>query len=159
MDVAGFPHQAYLELGKHYISWYKTGSELVPTTDQIYLFYFTQSHSTSVPSKPCGILHADKLSDAVYVVTVLKPGASATITLKSGTQTSVTSATQGVNVHGMGFQTGMQSATFQRGSVTYTLTGAKPISNSGLSSYNFNVQSTFCTDVQNGQCGNRVSDS
>lgn len=153
VDVAGLPHEAYLELGKHYISWYKTGSEPVATRDELYLFYFTQSHSTTVANKPCGILHADKLSDAVYVVTVLSPGASATITLKSGALTSFATATQGVNVHGMGFQTGTQSATFQRGSVSFTLTGSKPISNSGLSKYNFNVYSIFCADVQNGKCG------
>lgn len=155
-SVSSFTHQAYLELDKHYIAWYKKGAEPVPANDEIYLFYYTQGSSVSVSDPPCGVLHAGVLSDALYVVVVMQPGPAATITLNSGgasNTVSTGSQTQGVYVTGMAFQTGTQSATYTRGSVTYTLTGGMPISNSGLSTYNFNVYSTFCANVQNGACG------
>ncbi|BBN07100.1 glucan endo-1,3-alpha-glucosidase [Marchantia polymorpha subsp. ruderalis] len=152
VDVAGFPHQAYLELGQHYIQWYKTGSEPIATKDSVYLFYYTMPKSTSIPGV-CGILHADKLSDVLYGAVILSPGPSATVTLHSGGSTHTQTVTQGVSVIGMGFSTGTQSLTFTRGSTTFTLTGAKPIINSGMPKYDFNVYSTFCADVQNGHCG------
>ncbi|KAL2643978.1 hypothetical protein R1flu_011565 [Riccia fluitans] len=152
VDVAGFPHDAYLDLGKHYIDWYKTGTEPAPSQDSVYLFYYTQSSSVSI-SGQCSILHQEKLTDAVYAVIKLSPGPAATITINSGGHTTMGNATQGINVIGMGFFEGTQSVTFVRGSVTYTLTGAKQISNSGLSSYNYNVYSAFCKNVQNGACG------
>jgi glucan endo-1,3-alpha-glucosidase len=150
-SVSSFAHQAYLELGKHYIAWYKTGAKPVPANDEIYLFYYTHGSSISISAPPCGVL-----SDTLYVVVVMKPGPTATITLNSGSASntiSTGSQTQGVYVTGMGFQTDTQSATYTQGSVTYTLTGEMPISNSGLSTYNFNVYSIFCANVQNGSCG------
>jgi glucan endo-1,3-alpha-glucosidase len=160
VNVAAFPHQAYLELGKHYIQWYKTGSEPVPTKDEIYLFYFKQGHGVNIPQVRCGILNADKLTDTVVVVVVLTAGAPAQLTLRSGGYTNninTSPQSQGVFVHGIGFQPGTQSATIRRGSVTYTLRGDAEISNSGLTEYNFNVYSIFCSDVQDGHCGQHVN--
>ncbi|KAG6556821.1 hypothetical protein Mapa_001768 [Marchantia paleacea] len=152
VDVAGFPHQAYLEFGQHYIQWYKTGSEPVATKDSVYLFYYTMPKATSI-SGVCGILHSDKLSDTLYAAVILTPGPSATITLTSGGSTYTETVTQGVSLLKTEFATGTQSLTMIRGSTTFTLTGDKPIINSGIAKYDFNIYSTFCADVQNGHCG------
>lgn len=54
-----------------------------PTKDSIYLFFFTQGHSVTVPGVACGILKADKLTDTVYAVVRLTACPPATLTLTS----------------------------------------------------------------------------
>lgn len=140
-SVASFTHKAYLDLGEHYIRWYKTGSEPAVTEDSLYLFYYTQSKDATATADTCKVLNFEKLSDEVYVTAVLTQAAS--VVLNSGSASQTFDASAGIHTFSMGFSEGQQSASLKRGeTVVKTVSGGIPISNSGISRYNFNVYST-----------------
>merc|ERR1711915_213568 len=142
MSVASFTHQAYLDLGEHYIRWYKTGSEPAVTEDALYLFYYTQSKNANATTDSCKVLHSDELSDKVYVTTVLTENASVVLT-SGGVVSQPFNATPGINTYSMDFSEGQQSATVSRGgSVVKSVSGGIQISNTDISRFNFNVYST-----------------
>eukprot|EP01018_Ginkgo_biloba_P039943 Gb_40404 [translate_table: standard] len=137
-----FPHRAFLELGEHYIRWYKSGVEPAITEDSLYMFYYTHSKNVNVAAEGCNVLHSKVLSDKLYVTTMLTQ--AATVELRSGNGVPQTfDAPKGIFTHSIDFKEGQQAASLKRGgAVVKTLTGAKPISNGGLSKYNFNVYTT-----------------
>lgn len=145
-SVASFTHQAYLDLGEHYITWYKTGTEPAVTADSLYLFYYTQPKDATATADTCKVLNFEKLSDEVYVTAVLTQAAS--VVLNSGSASQTFNASAGIHTFSMGFSEGQQSASLKRGeTVVKTVSGGIPISNSGISRYNFNVYSTSSTSA------------
>jgi len=139
-SVASFTHRAYLDLGEHYIRWYKTGSEPTVTEDSLYLFYYTSSKNAVASADSCKVLNSEQLSDKVYVTAVLTE--AATVVLNSGSASQTFSAQAGINTFNMDFSEGQQSASLSRGgAVVKTVNGSIQISNSGISRYNFNVYS------------------
>lgn len=146
-SVASFTHKAYLDLGEHYIRWYKTGSEPAVTEDALYLFYYTQSKNAASSGDSCKVLHSEQLSDKVYVTAVLTD--AATVVLNSGSANSQTfTAPAGINTYSIDFNEGQQSATLSRGgSVVKSVNGGIQISNSRISRYNFNVYSTSVLEL------------
>ncbi|GLJ34597.1 hypothetical protein SUGI_0695840 [Cryptomeria japonica] len=142
-DVSDFTHRAFLELGKYYISWYKTGSAPATTEDSLYMFYYTHSKDVIVPADGCQVTYSDQLSDKLYVTAMLT--ASARVELRSGNSSQTLDAAQGISTLSMDFQEGQQVAVLTRGGTTVsTLIGKVNISNSNVETYNFNVYST-CT--------------
>lgn len=140
-NVADFTHQAFLEVGEHYIRWYKTGKEPTLTKDSLYLFYYTHSKDTTATADSCKVANSEDLSDDVYVTTMLTNPAS--VVLTSGNVSQTFSAPAGINTFNMGFKEGQQSASLKRGgAVIKKISGNIPITNGAISRYNFNVYST-----------------
>eukprot|EP01018_Ginkgo_biloba_P039941 Gb_40414 [translate_table: standard] len=142
-DVAGFPHRAFLELGQYYIRWYKTGTQPAITEDSMYMFYYTHSKNVNVPADGCKVVHSEDLSDKLYVTAMLNQPAA--LELQSGSDSQAFNAPKGISTWSMDFKEGHQAALLKRGGVVLSsLNGAKAISNSNITKYNFNVYST-CT--------------
>ncbi|GLJ52526.1 hypothetical protein SUGI_1117880 [Cryptomeria japonica] len=126
-----FSHAGFLELGKHYIKWYKSGQEPAIAEEVVYLFYYTQPNSIS-----------EGLSDNLYVTTMLNSAADGE--LMSGELSRKFSAAVGINTYSMPFQVGQQSVVLKRGgAVVSTLTGDKVITNPPPVNANLNVYSTW----------------
>jgi glucan endo-1,3-alpha-glucosidase len=139
-DVADFTHRAFLDLGEHYIRWYKTGNQPAVKEDSLYLFYYTHSKNTNAAADNCKVANSDTLSDKVYVTAVLtKP---ACVKLRSGGGSKTFSAPAGISTWSIDFSEGQQAASLKRGGgVVKSVAGNKPITNSNVSRYNFNVYS------------------
>ncbi|KAH9289368.1 hypothetical protein KI387_033485 [Taxus chinensis] len=145
-DVAEYTHRAFLELGQHYINWYKSGSAPAIESDSLYMFYYTHSKNVIVAADGCKVALSDELADKLYVTVMLT--APATVELRSGGASQTFDAQQGISTWSIDFQEGQQVAVLKRGdSVVSTLNGSKAISNSNVARYNFNVYST-CTACQ-----------
>ncbi|GLJ34596.1 hypothetical protein SUGI_0695830 [Cryptomeria japonica] len=143
-NVSDFTHRAFLELGKYYITWYKTRSAPAITEDSLYMFYYTHSKDVIVAADGCQVTYSDQLSDKLYVTTMLT--ASASVELRSGNSSQTFDAAEGVSTWSMDFQEGQQVAVLTRGGATVsTLIGSVNISNSNVETYNFNVYSTCTT--------------
>jgi len=140
-DVASFTHRAFLDLGEHYIRWYKTGKEPAVTEDSLYLFYYTHSKDATATADSCKVANSEDLSDEMYVTAMLTQPAS--VVLKSGSASQTFNASAGINTFNMTFSEGQQSASLNRGgAVVKTVSGDIQISNTGISRYNFNVYSS-----------------
>ncbi|XP_024527548.1 glucan endo-1,3-alpha-glucosidase agn1 [Selaginella moellendorffii] len=136
-----FPHEAFLELGSYYISWYKTGQQPSITDDSVFIFYYSQSAKATATNDPCKPQNGNVLDDRVYVVTKLKSPAS--VEVQSGGSTQRFPVKAGVTTVSMPFQKGQQSAKVTRdGAQILQVVGSKGISNS-FSTYDYNVYSGF----------------
>uniref|UniRef100_A0A0D6QSA5 Uncharacterized protein n=1 Tax=Araucaria cunninghamii TaxID=56994 RepID=A0A0D6QSA5_ARACU len=134
--VIGFPHVAFLELGEHYIKWYKTGNEPAVTEDSLYMFYYTQSKNLGAECSGSA-----NLTDKLYVTAMVTESATLELT-SGGTSQTFTITDKGISTWSIDFQQGQQAAVLKRGdAVVTTLTGSKQITNVYS---NFNVYST-CT--------------
>eukprot|EP00250_Pteridium_aquilinum_P005848 c15875_g1_i1 orf=111-1475(+) len=139
-----FPHLPFLDLGSYYISWFKNGSPPPITKDSLYLFYYTHSKNAEAPNDPLGrVLRYNVLDDYVYVA--VKLTAAATVKIISGTTSQNFNVDAGLQMVGMPFKEGTQTATLSRnGNTLLTVQGSLPINNN-IQKYDFNVYSKFAS--------------
>ncbi|KAH9288354.1 hypothetical protein KI387_032471 [Taxus chinensis] len=141
--ASAFKHNAFLEMGEHYIKWYKSGNPPQITQDSLYMFYYTQPKSIAGTADGGPVKNSEALTDNLYVTTVLTN--PATVELKSGGDSKSFDAPAGINTYSMPFQVGKQSAILKQGAtVVSTLDGEIAVTNSTPPKANLNVYST-CT--------------
>jgi len=103
-----FTHKGFLELSKHYITWFKTGSE--PPINQDALFYFYRTHSWwAHPWNPGEVTVAwciGDLEDMIYLTTFLTSPAELHVT--SGTNQTVSIVSNSVQSVDIPFSAGIQ---------------------------------------------------
>ena len=105
-------HAGYLELTKHYISWYKTGQE--PQITQDALFYYYRTHSTNaVAGNDIPVTSFQgPIQDVIYTTVFLT--APAQLEIISGTNYITNSLTIGISNIRTPFATGTQHFTLRR---------------------------------------------
>lgn len=138
-NVTSFPHRAFLELGQHYINWYKAGggSEPTPNGDSLYMFYYTNPAADG----GCSILN----SDQVFVVAMV--ASDAVIFVQSGSNSNTCNASAGVTVCSVNFSAGSQVATLTRNGVDVIPGGVTGAAAMGSTPNNYNVYSN-CNNCQ-----------
>eukprot|EP00249_Psilotum_nudum_P013344 c24283_g1_i1 orf=391-2940(-) len=136
-----FSHQAFLDLGSHFIQWYKTGQEPIITSETLYLFYYTHSKNAVADDDPVGkVQNADFLSDRLYA-TVKLMKAGATVRLTSGDSfTDFTNITAGIHTVSIPLRAGQQAAKLIRNQIeVLSVIGDLNVTNNNFSRYDFNV--------------------
>eukprot|EP00249_Psilotum_nudum_P019894 c27465_g1_i2 orf=1089-3410(+) len=145
MNDIGYSHQAFLDIGSHFIQWYKNSSAKEPPVENetLYIFYYTHSKNAVAPMDSVGkVGNAEVLDDRVYVtVKLTKP---ATVRLISGsTNFTFENVTEGIQSMSMAFSEGQQEAQIIRnGSEVLSVIGDKNIT-SNITRYNFNVYAKY----------------
>jgi glucan endo-1,3-alpha-glucosidase len=107
-------HAGYLELSKHYISWYKTGQE--PPIDQDALFYFYRTHrqnavATDTNDVPVTWFFGD-IQDTIYTTSFLTTPAQ--LEINSGGTLTTNSLAAGIQSVRTAFAPGFQTFTLRR---------------------------------------------
>eukprot|EP00249_Psilotum_nudum_P019893 c27465_g1_i1 orf=1089-3410(+) len=144
-NFTDYSHQAFLDIGSHYIQWYKNSSAKEPpiTNETLYIFYYTHSKNAVAANDPVGkVGNADELDDRVYVtVKLTKP---ATVRLISGSSNfTFANVTEGIQSMSIEFSEGQQEAQILRnGSEVLSLIGDKNITNN-ITRYDFNVYAKY----------------
>ena len=129
-------HAGYLELTKHYITWFKTGKE--PAVDRDCLFYFYRTQTKDSPAgdtndTPVYSLIGD-VQDTIYTTVFLT--APATLETVSGTQQRTNSLNAGLNCVRTPFAAGSQSFTVRRNGLQ-VLNVKGPAIQSRFADYNY----------------------
>ena len=109
-----FSHAGYLELMKHYISWYKSGVEPAIATDG--LSYFYRTHSTNAVASntndaPVTVLMGP-VRDVIYATAALT--APADLQVISGSYRTNLSLPSGISCQEISFQAGAQNLVLRR---------------------------------------------
>jgi len=109
-----FCHSGYLELSKHYINWYKTGTEPVPNKDQ--LFYFYRAHPRNVVASSTNDVpvttFVGNVQDTLYTTVFLT--APADLEIATGGRSTTNSFTAGWHNLKTPFSPGSQKFTIRR---------------------------------------------
>jgi hypothetical protein len=109
-----FSHAGYLELMKHYISWYKSGVEPAIATDG--LFYFYRTHSTNAVASNTNdvpvTVFMGPVQDVIYTTAALT--APAELQIISGIHTAKFSLPAGISCQKIPFQSGAQNFILRR---------------------------------------------
>lgn len=130
------PHVGYLELSKHYITWYKTGTEPIINRDGVLAYYRVHPKSAlaSNTNDPPVTWFIGNVHDTFYVTTFL--AAPAVVEIKSGGTTTTNSVASGIHHIRASFLPGAQSVRLLRnGSTVVSLQGAPILTN--IVNYNF----------------------
>jgi len=144
-DRASFPHDAYGDLARYFITTYKTGSAQI-TQDKVYVFYRGFSKNIQCPD-PTGlgpVQNQQSNDDQIYFVGLLK--APATIVVRSGNSQRSFDVGAGLSTSSMDFAVGAQSVSVARnGGQIGSKTFSKQISTSCTDGnlYDMNVFSDF----------------
>lgn len=138
--VNGFPHDAWRDLSKPYISAYKAGQS-APVVDSEKLVYWYRPHLKDAvcTNDPLGPPRGKELTaDVVFVSTLLKEPAQLTVT--SGGRAPVTvNVGAGIQTRNFTMATGQQRFSVSRGGrELFGGTAPKQVSNSCVT-YNFNA--------------------
>ncbi|MGO8697760.1 MAG: endo-1,3-alpha-glucanase family glycosylhydrolase [Limisphaerales bacterium] len=122
-----YSHDGYLELSKHYISWYKTAQEPPITNDA--LFYFYRTHSTNLVALntneiPVTAFNGD-VQDVIYNTLFLT--APAQLTIASGTNLFTNALAAGLQQLRTPFSPGPQIFTLTRNGTTVLTVQGPPV--------------------------------
>ena len=147
-NIETFPHLAYYELEKYYISWYKTGVQPTITKDGLFFFYRTHPNnavaSNDETACPLGPIPPSQkwglVTDSLYVTTALTAPAQLVVT--SGEKTQTFNVPAGIVNTDVPFNPGKQSFAIQRSGKTMTqIDGRNIVAQPQV--YNFNVYSGY----------------
>jgi len=133
-DRAGFPHDAFGDLGSYFISAYKSGNYPAVNQDKVYAFYrlFSKNQQCNDPTGLGPVQNGQSMDDQIYIVTLFKSDAS--ITIQSGGNSKTFNVGAGLTTSSLDFAVGAQSVTVSR-------------NNNQVASKTFGKQiSTSCTD-------------
>jgi len=145
-DRAAYPHDAYGDLGRYFIDWYKKGSAPQVTQDKIYAFYRLFSKNVQCPD-PTGlgpVQNGQSMDDQIYVVSLLK--SPATVTIHSGGSSKSFEVGAGLATNSISFENGAQSVSVARnGNQVGSKTFSRQISNTCTDGnlYDMNTFSEF----------------
>ncbi len=108
-------HAGFLELYKHYISWFKTG--VVPPVNQDSLYYYYRIHSTNAVATngPAITIFNGPVQDTIYATTLLT--APAELVINSGVNTTTNALPAGMSQLIVPFAAGSQIFTLTRNGV------------------------------------------
>jgi len=135
-------HSGYLELAKHFISWYKTGSEPATTRDALYYFYRThpQAAVASNASDPPVTGRLGDVQDVIYTTVFLT--APAQLEIQSGAASTTNLLAAGMTHLRTPFAPGSQTMTLRR-SGNAVLSAQGPDVMSSIQVYDFFPASGF----------------
>jgi len=145
-DRAAYPHDAYGDLGRYFIEWYKNNAAPQITQDKIYVFYrlFPKNQQCNDPTGLGPVQNGQSMDDDIYVVSLLK--SAATVTIHTGGQSKSFDVKAGLTTSTLPFATGSQSVTVTRNNAQVgSKTFSKQISNSCTDGnlYDMNTFSDF----------------
>lgn len=143
-----FPHLAYYELERYYISWFKTNNQPTITKDALFVFYRTHRNAAIASNDasvcPLGPIADDQkwglVTDSLYITTALT--APAEVVVQTGSVTQTISVPAGLSSTDLPFQTGSQVFMLRRaGRVLANITGVAISANPVV--YNFHLFSAY----------------
>ena len=129
MDMI-WPHAGHAELNKYYIKWWKTGQQPEIEEDKLFYFYRNQFHDAQALNPEDynngNFVVAKQLTDKIYVTTMLI--APATLTIHSGSRTTVYDVPAGIHHWDADMGVGIQRFTLVRdGNTIIDKTGEKTV--------------------------------
>ncbi|KAG2124416.1 glycoside hydrolase family 71 protein [Suillus clintonianus] len=137
--VDGFVHAAWRDVAQYYISWFKTGSAPIITTDKVVFWYraWPKAITCSTGSLPRNAAYPE---DAVFALAMLKD--TATITLAMGSNTGTFTAGPGITMGSVSFPPEDSQIPYIAISIDGTTVadthGSMYVNQNGCTYYNFN---------------------
>jgi len=139
-------HAGATKLNQYYINWFKTGTQLFPTSDSLYCFYRTHPKNAKATNDHVGPVtwFIGDCTDTLFVTTILT--APATLVVTSGTQTSTIAVPAGLHNSRVPFNVGGQSFQIVRGGKTVVSQTGEPVVASPVE-YNFNYYTAAASNA------------